>query len=112
MNTKTQNAENHSATRYYLKFSYGVMVVILLLAGCQVSVKDTKPPAVSLEEAKKITATFEGGSFTPPPRTINDVTTILTQEKPEDLKSYQQALSLANSEPPATDNALKLASFY
>ena len=88
------------------------MVIILLLAGCQVSVKDTKPPAVSLEEAKKITATFAGSTFTPPPRTINDVTAILRQEKPEDLKSYQQALSLADNEPPAKDNASKLASFY
>ena len=28
---------------------------------------------VSLEEAKQITARFEGESFVPPPRTINDI---------------------------------------
>jgi hypothetical protein len=35
-----------------------------LLASCQ---------TVSVEEAKKITATFEGESYVPPPRTINDI---------------------------------------
>ncbi len=43
----------------------------LLLAACEAG-----PPAVSLEEAKQITATFEGSSFVPPPRTIKDIIAI------------------------------------
>ena len=40
-----------------------------LLASCQ---------TVSVEEAKKITATFEGESYVAPPRTINDILQIFT----------------------------------
>ncbi len=47
-----------------------------LLVACQTG----GPPAVSLEEAKQITATFEG-AFTPPPRTINDITAILDEQQ-------------------------------
>lgn len=89
-----------------------LIVIVLLLVGCVTPAEKGKPRAVSLEEAKKITATFAGQTFTPPPRTIKDITAVLAQEKPEDLKSYQQALSQVDSEPPATENPSKLADFY
>ncbi len=44
----------------------------------------SKKRKVSLKEAKEITATFEQPTFTPPPRTINDITAVLAQEKPDD----------------------------
>ena len=86
--------------------------LILFLASCVTSAKWGGPKAVSLEEAKKITATFEGHSFTPPPRTINDITKVLAQEKPDDMKYFQKALELADHTPPATKDTLKLANFY
>ena len=45
-----------------------------LLASCQ---------TVSVEEAKKITATFEGESYVPPPRTINDILQVYPEVKLE-----------------------------
>ena len=78
-----------------------------LLAACE-----TGPPAVSLEEAKQITATFEGSSFVPPPRTIKDITAILDKEKRADPAAAAKALAEANKEPPAGAPKDELASFY
>ena len=86
--------------------------LMFLLTGCMTPAEKGAPPAVSLEEAKKITATFEGQAFTPPPRTINDITKILAQEKPDDLKAFQKALAFADNRPPATKDVSKLANFY
>ncbi len=48
---------------------------------------DTSTLAASLEEAKQITATLEDSTFTPPPRTIGDITAILDQQKLSDPKA-------------------------
>lgn len=53
-----------------------------LLAGCQPDGK----PAVSLQQAKQITAEFQGQGFRPPPRTISDIAAILDQQKPDPAK--------------------------
>ncbi|MFQ5757850.1 MAG: CHAT domain-containing protein, partial [Acidiferrobacterales bacterium] len=71
-----------------------------------------KKRKVSLEEAKEITATFDGAAFTRPPRTVNDITAILAQEIPEDLAAYQAALARADRNPPNTELARTLAFFY
>jgi len=109
---KKLHNQHQTAISYRPFISFITILIIILLAGCQESVRKNSPPAVSLEEAKKITATFVGQAFTPPPRTINDITAILSQEKPDDLKAYQQALALADSQPPDTNDDLKLANFY
>jgi CHAT domain-containing protein len=74
--------------------------------------KKKKKTKLSLKEAKEITAGFEVLAFTPPPRNISDITAILTQDKPEDLESYKQALALADHNPPATNDAQKFTEFY
>jgi len=65
---------------------------------------------MSLEEAKKVTATFGGAAFVPPPRTINDITAILDQQKrttPEGIARKQ-----ADEVPPGTTDRATLAAFY
>src|SRR5262249_58666160 len=52
-----------SWTRFVL-----TLVLSLLIPACQ--------NAMSIEEAKKVTATFNGAGFVPPPRTINDIVAI------------------------------------
>ena len=47
-----------------------VFAAALVLAACQH--EGTSTPVVSLEEAKQITTTFSG-SFTPPPKSVNDI---------------------------------------
>ncbi len=82
----------------------------LALAACEAD--GTGPPAVSLEEAKKITATFEGGSFVPPPRTINDITAVLDQQKLADPEELARQKTEAEARPPVGVSKSKLAAFY
>ncbi|MBI2458581.1 MAG: hypothetical protein HYV46_20935 [candidate division NC10 bacterium] len=46
---------------------------------------------MSIEEAKRVTASFSGSSFVPPPRTITDITAILDQQKLADPAAAAQA---------------------
>ena len=69
-----------------------VLVGTLLLAACETT--------VSLEEARQITASFEGFSYTPPPKTISDVVSLLDQQKPADPKAVEKARKTATREPP------------
>jgi hypothetical protein len=55
------------------------LTTAVLLAACQTD--GSAPPKLSLEEAKQITASFEGASFVPPPKTIYDITAILDEQK-------------------------------
>jgi CHAT domain-containing protein/tetratricopeptide (TPR) repeat protein len=112
MNIKLQSSAGYSAIDFWLKMLFFALICIFFLVGCVTPANKGGPKTVSLKEAKKITATFERQTFTPPPRTIRDVTAILAQEKPDDLKSYQKALALADRKAPATKNASRLAQFY
>ena len=84
-----------------------VAALPLLLAGCQ-----DEQLVVSLEEAKKITASFEGQSFVPPPRTITDVTAILDAQKRDDPIAAREINEALNAQPPATAKRRVLAEFY
>src|SRR4030095_2570276 len=66
--------------------------------------------AMSIEEAKKVTATFGGAAFVPPPRTINDIEALLDQQartKPEVALRDR-----ADAQPPNTTDRTALAEFY
>jgi len=80
-----------------------LLVAVLLLAACQTT--------MSIEEAKKVTAQFAGGAFVPPPRTIEDITAILDQQKP-DPAAAEAARAKADDAPPDTTDVDKLAWFY
>ena len=56
---------------------------VLTLTACHMTQE-----TVSLKEAKKITATSQGRSFTPPPKTIENITAILDKEEVADLAVY------------------------
>ncbi|MDP7651767.1 MAG: hypothetical protein QGF38_08700, partial [Rhodospirillales bacterium] len=81
-----------------------LVVSVLLLAGCQ--------STLSLEEAKKVTASFEGTSFVPPPRTIKDITAILDQQTIANPEESTQRAAKADEQPPAAGDAETLANFY
>ncbi|MDP6883494.1 MAG: CHAT domain-containing protein [Rhodospirillales bacterium] len=81
-----------------------LVVSVLLLAGCQ--------STVSLEEAKKVTASFEGKGFVAPPRTIKDITAILDQQTIADPEESAQRVAKADEQPPAAGDAAALAKFY
>ena len=77
------------------------------LLGCQ-----DERPSVSLEQARTITATFEGQSFVPPPRTITDVTAILDAQKRTDPIAARELEKFLDSPPPAGGGRRELAHFY
>jgi CHAT domain-containing protein len=77
----------------------------LCLAGCQ------PQGAVSIEDAKKITASFQGQDFVAPPRTITDITAILDQQKPDPAKAAANRAA-AERQPPAGVGSAELARFY
>ena len=78
------------------------LVLSLLASACK--------SAMSIKEAKEVTTSFGGASFVPPPRTINDITAILDQQKrttPEVVAREQ-----ADEVPPGTTDRDTLAAFY
>jgi len=72
-------------------------VMLGAAAGCQ--------STMSVEEARKVTASFQGGAFVPPPRTISDITAILDQQKRDDPDGVAWSKALADRKPPETTNA-------
>jgi CHAT domain-containing protein len=78
------------------------LVLGVLTAACQ--------SAMSIDEAKKVTASFAGSPFLPPPRTINDVTAILDEQKR--FESQTLARLQADAEAPNTTDRTVLADFY
>ena len=81
-----------------------VLAIALLTSACQ--------RAMSVEEAKRVTAQFAGRSFVPPPRTVNDIMAILDQQKRSNPEALARAQALVDAQPPATSDTKKLADFY
>ena len=85
----------------------GILATTPLLSTCQIADR-----TMSIEEAKQVTATFAGSSFVPPPRTINDITAILDQQKLADVEAAAKARALADQPRPNTTNPATLSDFY
>ncbi|MCG8545583.1 MAG: tetratricopeptide repeat protein, partial [Alphaproteobacteria bacterium] len=85
----------------------------LIAGACQTT---TGPKSVSLDEAKKITAEFQGSSYTPPPRSTADVMALLDQkfEEQEATSSHerQAARALLAKGPAPGLSGDALARFY
>ena len=85
----------------------GVLFLTLLaLTACQTE------RTVSLEEAKQITATFDDSTFTPPPRTISDITEFLDKHATTGSEALKAMQVRADSEPPAGVSGPALGKFY
>ncbi len=76
--------------------------------GCQTA----GPPAMSVEEAKQVAAGLPPAPFLPPPRTTNDITSILDVHKRADPEAVTRARARADLQPPKTTDARTLAQFY
>ncbi|MCG8543313.1 MAG: tetratricopeptide repeat protein, partial [Alphaproteobacteria bacterium] len=88
------------------------MALGLVVSACQTS----GPKSVSLDEAKKITAEFEGSSYTPPPRSTADVMALLDQKFEEQQAAgsieREAARELLGKEPASDLSGNALAEFY
>ena len=66
---------------------------------------------MSLEEAKKVSMEMSGTSFTPPPRRINDILSVLQTKGQFDKRIADRFQKELKKQPPKTDDAI-LAIFY
>jgi CHAT domain-containing protein len=80
------------------------LLALTLTAGCQ--------SAMSVEEAKKVTASIAAQPFVPPPRTIHDIVAMLDQQPPADAAALKATLARLEQPPPATTDSQKLSAFY
>ena len=87
------------------------LTAVLLLVACKTG-DSGAPPTVSLEEAKRITAEFEGPSSKPPPRTIHDVLAVLEEPTGKEAARLSQYRAIADAEPPTTNDPIALWRFY
>ncbi|MDD1679559.1 MAG: hypothetical protein LUO93_10310, partial [Methanomicrobiales archaeon] len=67
---------------------------------------------MSVEEAKKVAASFAGTSFVPPPRTIHDIVVMLDQQPPADAVALKTTLARLKQTPPNTTDLRDLSAFY
>ncbi len=88
----------------------GLSAGLLAVAACQTD--PGAPPELSLESAKKVTTTFKDTSFTPPPRTIDDITAILDQQKQAKTGATETREIRADATPPEGGDATALLRFY
>src|SRR5713226_3165362 len=80
-----------------------LFLMAVLVAACQ--------SAMSLEEAKKVGASFSEDPLVASPRAAEDVTAILGQEKPDDPSALAAAQKRADESPPETTDASALGTF-
>jgi CHAT domain-containing protein/tetratricopeptide (TPR) repeat protein len=85
-----------------------VLAIAAALLGCQ---PDGARPVVSLDQARQITAQFQGQGFQPPPRTISDIAAILDQQRPDPAK-VAAFVAKADAQPPVGAQGLALATFH
>src|SRR5438552_1524970 len=78
-------------------------VTVIVLAGCA--------GRVSVEQARQITAQFKGQTFTPPPRTIADLTHLLDSTRPDAAQIARLRVE-GDALPPTGAGDLALARFY
>ena len=79
----------------------GVLIVAgLSVTSCQTDNKGSAPPALSLEQAKKVSVAFEKQAFVPPPRTIGDITAVLDSQKRDYPERNNALIARANAQEP------------
>ena len=82
----------------------GLALVAVAASGCQ-------PAAVGIEEAKKITAEFQGPRFSLPPRDIDDVVDLLRQSTPAEEAEMARLGEWLEAAPPASQEGVARVRF-
>jgi tetratricopeptide (TPR) repeat protein len=67
---------------------------------------------VSVEEARKVIPDFTSPSFVPPPRTIEDITAILDEQKLQNPQAAEEDRRLVETAPPDIQGSSALAEFH
>jgi CHAT domain-containing protein len=94
--------------------SLRLTVLPLLLLGLAACQDDATRPALSVEQARAVQASFSGQaatSFVPPPRSVLDVTALLASHAPDQAR-IDTLRRAAEAQPPAGADATTLYWFY
>ena len=86
------------------------IAVSVLAAACQPG--GTQGPAVSIDEAKRITASIAETGVNPPPREASDILDLLKNSRDESERLLAPWRMKADSPPPAGASAITLARFF
>tara|TARA_Y100001934_G_scaffold36525_1_gene42096 strand:- start:6367 stop:7614 length:1248 start_codon:yes stop_codon:yes gene_type:complete len=86
--------------------AFPLLAVVLLMSSCQTGTD--RRPTVSLEEARRVVANFEGSILLPPLRTIDDITRILDEQVVADPKEMERARDRVEAVPPADIAGIEL----
>lgn len=81
-----------------------VFTIALATSACQT--------VMPLEEARRVTASFAGRPFVPPPRTVHDVIALLDQFPQVKTDAAKKARALVDQPPPVSSDPDRLAGFY
>jgi CHAT domain-containing protein len=81
-----------------------LIVILLVFPACT--------GKMSVEEAKQVTVFMSEEVFVPPPRRIDDILSILEQPGEFDKEITDKHRTIADQQPPKTDNPKKLYPFY
>ena len=92
-------------------FQIVTIVVAVSIVGL-IACRESGPPVLSLDEAKQVTASFEGRSFTPPPKTIVDIEKLLASQAPIDRSRIEKMRARIKRNPPAGASDAELFLFY
>ena len=82
--------------------SLGFALLALFVSACE--------STMSVEDAKKVTASFSGASFVPPPRTIIDIATLVQPD--ESTRRWMERQRLNAAQPSEGRDDLSLGPFY
>jgi CHAT domain-containing protein len=85
---------------------------VLFLIGILIFFTACAGKKMSVEEAKQITVSMSGKSFVPPPRSINDILSILDQKEYFDFESIEKLKAKADRPQPKIKDKLSLSNFY
>src|SRR5205085_812414 len=83
------------------------LVLLPFLVSCQ-----TPMPAMPVDEAKHVAASFSGSAFVPPPSTIDDLTASLDQQPRANPAAAERARARADEPSPSTNDDVTLRRFY
>jgi CHAT domain-containing protein/tetratricopeptide (TPR) repeat protein len=84
--------------------------MIVLFAGCQPDAG--KPPALSLDQAKQVSVSFENEAFVPPPRSIADIASVLDSQKQANPERKKADEAEADAKPPEDAPLPQMIRFY
>ena len=108
------NEQRISFKNCFLSFSINRCSLnsVLFLMGILIFFTACAGKKMSVEEAKQITVSMSGKSFVPPPRSINDILSILDQKEYFDFESIEKLKAEADRPQPKKRDKLSLSNFY